>query len=415
MSYQAYDLVWEHSTATGANRMVLLALAKYAYANMQCFPGVKSLARMCKLDVRTVKRALHALKRGRELDVERGGGIKTAGGHTNRYTIIVRPEGAIRHHEEKKVVAIDPKGGGNTSRQVVAIDPKGGGVLPPESVENHKKKKISTTTTVPSARRTASRRGGGAGSDSFDFNEKTASPATRDSVDQADKVGSTTSPANGAQAPSSPVPLPPSSSEMTEAEFLRGFEQVWLETSEDGIALTKTEMSRVKKLLHKFREDWEMIGLLGLIHRFGFARYAWKHIASDVIKDDGSGEHDAVLFPTKFSQDIGAFFSNFGKVRRWYTAKAVGVCRGGFDEKTTRRFVGSIAEACGCPWLLEEFIADTDEDYRKACPALGESRPITEGRYEGKVKLWDGRDWMIKEIAYEEDDYAAATVGLHRE
>jgi len=87
MSAKIMGLVWEHSEATRAHRLVMLALADLANDEGWCDPKISVLARMSRVDTRTVKRAIPKLIRMGELTVERGGGVASHGGRTNRYWI----------------------------------------------------------------------------------------------------------------------------------------------------------------------------------------------------------------------------------------------------------------------------------------------------------------------------------------
>lgn len=271
------------------------------------------------------------------------------------------------------------------------------------SIENKQ-----TTTTTRLRGRAASRPGSRGGS--FVFSEKTTSPAMRDSVKQGNEASTTASSENRAK-PQPPGSALPPFHELAEDQFLRGFAAVWSKTSlsEYEDELSPWEIDRVRKLLRKTRSDWKDHGLKGLILRFAFARYAWKHYAHGTIVE--AGEFDAAIFPSKHSQNIGIFFAQLAPVGRWYVAHIKGAARGGFDERSTRNIVTSVARHCDAAWLAEKFIADNEEDFKEACPEIGDRKPITEGKHAGKESIWDGKHWFVREIADEEDAYAAATIG----
>lgn len=91
MSVRAISWVWEHSSASGNDRLVLLAIADSAeHDGSNAWPSVRTIARKCLLSERTVQRAIRALVASGELIVEEqeGGGRFTASNRRpNRYAL----------------------------------------------------------------------------------------------------------------------------------------------------------------------------------------------------------------------------------------------------------------------------------------------------------------------------------------
>lgn len=85
MSVQATTWVWEHSRAEGSTRLVLLAIADAANRDGErSFQSAETIARMCKMSSRTVRRQIKILQDLGELEVE-----GRAGAHgTNSYRIV---------------------------------------------------------------------------------------------------------------------------------------------------------------------------------------------------------------------------------------------------------------------------------------------------------------------------------------
>ena len=75
MSVKVMSWVFEHSTSTGNERLVLLAIADHANDDQwSCWPSVPKLAAKACVSERTVQRALHALEERGELAIDRGAG-----------------------------------------------------------------------------------------------------------------------------------------------------------------------------------------------------------------------------------------------------------------------------------------------------------------------------------------------------
>lgn len=87
MSVKASSWAWESSRSTGSSFLVLLALADHAGADGgDCWPSVARLARRCRVDERTVQRAIDKLVELGEVVITEGGGR----GHSNRYKLTLR-------------------------------------------------------------------------------------------------------------------------------------------------------------------------------------------------------------------------------------------------------------------------------------------------------------------------------------
>ena len=91
MSVRAISWVWENSSASGNDRLVLLAIADSAeHDGSNAWPSVRTIAKKCLLSERTVQRAIRALVSSGELIVEEqeGGGRFTPGNRRpNRYAL----------------------------------------------------------------------------------------------------------------------------------------------------------------------------------------------------------------------------------------------------------------------------------------------------------------------------------------
>lgn len=71
MSNEALNRVWSSSLARGSDLVVMLRLADRADEKFECFPGHKSLAKDCRLQVRQVKAILQRLKKHGEISWRR--------------------------------------------------------------------------------------------------------------------------------------------------------------------------------------------------------------------------------------------------------------------------------------------------------------------------------------------------------
>jgi hypothetical protein len=77
--------VWDHSTTEGVDRLVLLALADHADHDGYAWPSVSRLAAKCRVDRRTVFRALAACEAKGEVERTSGRGRGTV----NRYRLAI--------------------------------------------------------------------------------------------------------------------------------------------------------------------------------------------------------------------------------------------------------------------------------------------------------------------------------------
>lgn len=118
--------VWDNSRSTGADRLVILAIADAANdAGRDAYPSMATIARKANLDKRTAQRAVRNLQAMGELAV-----LENAGPHgTHRYRLIMTerrqdttrgdtpPPVADDHHGDTPPVAPDPAGGGISSQE----------------------------------------------------------------------------------------------------------------------------------------------------------------------------------------------------------------------------------------------------------------------------------------------------------
>lgn len=75
---------------------MLLIIANYADESGFAFPGVPLLARMSRMSERNAQKVIDKLERARELEVIKGGGMKTASGPTNGYQINMNAERGVK-------------------------------------------------------------------------------------------------------------------------------------------------------------------------------------------------------------------------------------------------------------------------------------------------------------------------------
>jgi hypothetical protein len=101
MSIRVMTWVWDCSTASGNDRLVLLAIADNAADDgTNAWPSLHTLARKTLLDVRTVRRVLRRLEAGGHLFV----GVAAGPNGANRYT--------VRMHQRGPAEATTPVDGG---------------------------------------------------------------------------------------------------------------------------------------------------------------------------------------------------------------------------------------------------------------------------------------------------------------
>lgn len=90
MSIRVMTWVWDSSTASGNDRLVLLAIADNAADDgSNAWPSLHTLARKTLLDVRTVRRILRRLEAGGHLFV----GVAAGPNGANRYTVCMHQRG----------------------------------------------------------------------------------------------------------------------------------------------------------------------------------------------------------------------------------------------------------------------------------------------------------------------------------
>ena len=86
MSIAVMNWVWANSSASGNERLVLLALADACSRDdgTGCWPSAATIARKANISARTVRRVIARLEAGGHVAVHRGGGRS---GSTNSYTV----------------------------------------------------------------------------------------------------------------------------------------------------------------------------------------------------------------------------------------------------------------------------------------------------------------------------------------
>ncbi|MCC6352310.1 MAG: helix-turn-helix domain-containing protein [Verrucomicrobiae bacterium] len=147
MSIAVSRAVWEHSSARGAARLLLLCLADFADDKGEAWPSVPTLAQKCLVSQSTVFAALAELRLSGELDVVAGAGPRRC----NLYRVRVRnPEGSeIRMVQNSE----GPESGGSEMRSETLRNPesilRNLECIPPESgpkpSENHQGSTKRTT------------------------------------------------------------------------------------------------------------------------------------------------------------------------------------------------------------------------------------------------------------------------------
>ena len=85
MSIKCMNYVWEHSKTTGADRLMLLALADSCNDDGEWSPGVSRLADKCQVSERAAQYTLRRLEEMGEIEILHQQGFKTKTGHTNKY------------------------------------------------------------------------------------------------------------------------------------------------------------------------------------------------------------------------------------------------------------------------------------------------------------------------------------------
>lgn len=145
MSVRASSWAWESSRSTGASFLVLLALADHAGGDGgDCWPSVGRLARRCRVDERTVQRALASLVELGELGVDPGAG--PAGTNRYRLTFVTTEELPLTPGDNPGETVDNPRQDATPGRMPPpASAPETPGRVPPKPKENR------TTTPLPPA------------------------------------------------------------------------------------------------------------------------------------------------------------------------------------------------------------------------------------------------------------------------
>lgn len=133
MSYKHVRLVFQTSNAKGLARLVLVYLAERANADGYCFPGVKTIARECNANPRSVQQAITQLIELGELEADRKGGRNKA----SEYWIKLKGVENLHPLSNRKDEGFEQKGCRSEAERVKVYDVKGEGNLHP----NHKNRK----------------------------------------------------------------------------------------------------------------------------------------------------------------------------------------------------------------------------------------------------------------------------------
>ncbi len=80
-------LVWENSSASGTELLLMLAIADFANDDGEAYPGITRLSRKCRVSKSSVQRAIKSCIENGELSVYYNNGIETGHGKTNLYEI----------------------------------------------------------------------------------------------------------------------------------------------------------------------------------------------------------------------------------------------------------------------------------------------------------------------------------------
>jgi hypothetical protein len=122
--------VLEHSQHRSTELLVLLVLADHADKDGKCFPGVKRLARRCRMSTRNLNYILNALRAGGELQVDRN-----AGPHgTNRYRLRLSHVGDKPVNQPSALQRVSDLNPASSLKQVAPAQPIAG-VKPASSLK----------------------------------------------------------------------------------------------------------------------------------------------------------------------------------------------------------------------------------------------------------------------------------------
>lgn len=79
--------VWDNAEVSGADLLLLLAIADYCNEEGECYPSVKRLAKMARISESHAQTLLRKMKDAKDISVVLNAGIETGRGATNRYYI----------------------------------------------------------------------------------------------------------------------------------------------------------------------------------------------------------------------------------------------------------------------------------------------------------------------------------------
>ena len=89
MSVRTISRVWEGSTHSGSELLMLLAIADFADDEGRAYPSISTLATKCRTKPRYAIVLLEALGRSGELEIQKHKGPMGRGGRTNLYRVVL--------------------------------------------------------------------------------------------------------------------------------------------------------------------------------------------------------------------------------------------------------------------------------------------------------------------------------------
>ena len=136
--FEATEIAWNAPVGSSAERLTLLALAKWASAEMTCYPSIPAIAEVTCLNKKTVRDSLKKLSDAGIVCIER------KPGHNSIYKIVSTPteSGTTKNGTTKN---------GSTPKFGNTPVPKTEGVPLPKTVPEHIREQISNREVVASA------------------------------------------------------------------------------------------------------------------------------------------------------------------------------------------------------------------------------------------------------------------------
>jgi DnaD/phage-associated family protein len=87
MSIKIMSDIWENSSHSGTELLLMLAIGDFSDDKGLAFPGITRLAKKCRVSKSSIQRAVKACIESKELQVVYNAGIETGHGKTNLYRI----------------------------------------------------------------------------------------------------------------------------------------------------------------------------------------------------------------------------------------------------------------------------------------------------------------------------------------